>query len=97
MMDCTYDGLDVTDCTYDGLYLTLLSQVKRWVGEPIKTVSVATSLFLTNKKGYPVLAKQHQALLRYVTRLGLELWSLLNWFPVIIARLLPASAICSEF
>ena len=51
-------------CTCDGLYLTLLSKVKRWVGEPIKT---ATSLFLTNKKGYPVLAKQHQALVRWDT------------------------------
>lgn len=48
-------------------------QVKRWVGEPIKTVSVPTSLFLTNKKGYPVLAKQHQALIRQFVHLDIQI------------------------
>ena len=56
--------------------------ISRWLGEPIKTVrpylgvcvgvsflvqvSVPTSMFLTNKKGYPVLSRQHQALIRYL-------------------------------
>merc|ERR1740131_567573 len=31
----------------------------RWVGEPVKTVRGPTSIFLLNKKGYPVLSKQH--------------------------------------
>ena len=33
------------------------TQIMRWVGEPMKTVSIPTSMFLTNKKGYPVLSK----------------------------------------
>ena len=43
------------------------------VGEPIKTVSVATSLFLTNKKGYPVLAKHHQVLVRQFVHLDIQI------------------------
>lgn len=29
----------------------------RWLGEPIKAIVVPTSIFLTNKKGYPVLSR----------------------------------------
>lgn len=38
--------------------------IDRWLGEPVRAVVVSTSLFLTNKKGYPVLSKQHQAIVR---------------------------------
>lgn len=38
--------------------------IQRWLAEPVKAVLVSTSLFLTNKKGYPVLSKAHQAVLR---------------------------------
>lgn len=34
----------------------------RWVGEPIKAAILPTSIFLTNKKGFPVLSKPHQNL-----------------------------------
>ncbi len=35
--------------------------LQRWRGEPIKAVIFPTSIFLTNKKGYPVLSKAHQS------------------------------------
>ena len=38
--------------------------LQRWLAEPVKAVIVSTSLFLTNKKGYPVLSKVHQSFLR---------------------------------
>ncbi|KAL4706818.1 hypothetical protein ACJJTC_010052 [Scirpophaga incertulas] len=34
--------------------------LNRWLGEPVKAVIVPTSLFHTNKKGYPVLSRAHQ-------------------------------------
>ena len=34
-----------------------------WLGEPVKTVEIPASIFLTNKKGFPVLSKAHKALL----------------------------------
>jgi len=48
-------------------------QILRWLGEPIKTVSVPTSMFLTNKKGYPVLSRQHQALIRRFVHLDIQI------------------------
>jgi protein arginine N-methyltransferase 5 len=36
------------------------SAIARWLGEPVRGVIVPTSIFLTNKKGYPVLSKAHQ-------------------------------------
>ncbi len=35
-----------------------------WCGEPIKALIVPTSVFLTNKKGYPVLSRAHQAFVK---------------------------------
>lgn len=32
----------------------------RWLGEPIKAVIAPTSIFLTNKSGFPVLSRPHQ-------------------------------------
>jgi len=49
------------------------TQVLRWLGEPIKTVSVPTSLFLTNKKGYPVLSREHQGLIRKFVHLDIQI------------------------
>ena len=36
------------------------TQQERWCGEPIKSLIIPTSIFLTNKKGFPVLSKAHQ-------------------------------------
>jgi len=49
------------------------TSILRWVGEPIKTVSLPTSLFLTNKKGYPVLSRTHQTLVRRFVHLDIQI------------------------
>lgn len=38
-------------------------ELDRWLGEPIKAVIAPTSIFLTNKTGFPVLSRPHQIFL----------------------------------
>ena len=40
-----------------------LDHVRLWLAEPLKAIILPTRLFVENKKGYPVLPKQHQTLL----------------------------------
>ena len=40
-----------------------LDNVRLWLAEPLKAIILPTRLFIENKKGYPVLPKQHQTLL----------------------------------
>ncbi|XP_052284761.1 protein arginine N-methyltransferase 5-like isoform X2 [Dreissena polymorpha] len=47
--------------------------LQRWLAEPIKAVVVSTGLFLTNKKGYPVLSRSHQGFLRSLFKLDVQL------------------------
>ncbi|XP_052816495.1 protein arginine N-methyltransferase 5-like isoform X2 [Mya arenaria] len=49
------------------------SSLQRWLAEPVKAVIISTSLFLTNKKGYPVLSKTHQGYLRSLFKLDVQL------------------------
>jgi len=49
------------------------TEVQRWLGEPVKTVRLATSMFLLNKKGYPVLSKPHQSLIRRFVNLDIQI------------------------
>lgn len=37
--------------------------IDTWLGEPIKAAVLPTSIFLTNKKGFPVLSKAHQRII----------------------------------
>ncbi|XP_010887417.1 protein arginine N-methyltransferase 5 isoform X1 [Esox lucius] len=37
--------------------------IDKWLGEPIKAAILPTSIFLTNKKGFPVLSKAHQKII----------------------------------
>jgi len=39
-------------------------ELLRWRGEPIKAVIIPTVIFLTNKKGYPVLSQKHQSFVK---------------------------------
>ena len=39
-------------------------QIDRWLGEPVKCTMLPTDIWLTNKKGFPVLSQAHQALVR---------------------------------
>lgn len=38
------------------------NEIDRWFSEPVKCLVLPTSIFLTNKSGFPVLSKPHQAL-----------------------------------
>ena len=40
------------------------SKLKRWLGEPVKCLIISTGLFLVNKKGFPVLPRQIQSVIR---------------------------------
>ncbi|EFN58275.1 hypothetical protein CHLNCDRAFT_142244 [Chlorella variabilis] len=44
----------------------------RWRGEPLKAVLVPTSIFQTNKRGYPALSKRHQEFLGECFRRGVQ-------------------------
>jgi hypothetical protein len=37
--------------------------LQRWRGEPVRALIFPTSIFLTNKKGYPVLSKARRTVL----------------------------------
>ena len=39
-------------------------EIERWCGEPLSAVIVPTSIFQTNKKGYPALSRRHQVVLQ---------------------------------
>uniref|UniRef100_A0A6B2L075 Protein arginine N-methyltransferase n=1 Tax=Arcella intermedia TaxID=1963864 RepID=A0A6B2L075_9EUKA len=38
--------------------------VDRWIGEPVRALILPVEIFLTNKKGFPVLSKRHQAFVK---------------------------------
>lgn len=46
--------------------------IQKWLGEPIKAVVLHTSTFLTNKKGFPVLAQAHQLLVFRLFKLDVQ-------------------------
>jgi type II protein arginine methyltransferase len=47
--------------------------LQRWAAEPVKAVLLPTSLFLTNKKGFPVLSKKHQNALAVLLRFKIQI------------------------
>lgn len=64
-----------TFCNYDkrlGLVLDLShvkhvvpsSELKRWIGEPVRAILIPTSYFLINQHGKPVLSKLHQEIIK---------------------------------
>ena len=46
--------------------------VQRWAGEPVKALLLPTSVFVTNRRGYPALSKAHQALLLQCFNFGVQ-------------------------
>ncbi|XP_031465837.1 protein arginine N-methyltransferase 5 [Phasianus colchicus] len=50
--------------------------IDRWLGEPLRAAILPTSIFLTNKKGFPVLSRPHQRLLGRLLKLEVQvvLW-----------------------
>ncbi|XP_076246806.1 protein arginine N-methyltransferase 5 [Calliopsis andreniformis] len=47
-------------------------EIDRWLGEPVKCLILPTTLFITNKKGYPVLSKAHQSLIKRFSALEVQ-------------------------
>ena len=45
------------------------AELERWLGEPVRMLTIPTSSFLTNKKGYPALPRRHQAAFGQLLRL----------------------------
>ncbi|XP_058677422.1 protein arginine N-methyltransferase 5-like [Ammospiza caudacuta] len=45
----------------------------RWLGEPVRAAFLPTCLFLTNKKGFPVLGRGHQRLLGQLLKLDVQI------------------------
>ena len=54
------------------LYFFLNEQVDRWVGEPVRCLILPTSVFITNRKGFPVLSKAHQMLIKRFCALDVQ-------------------------
>ncbi|XP_017880424.1 protein arginine N-methyltransferase 5 [Ceratina calcarata] len=48
-------------------------EIHRWLGEPVRCLIFPTTLFITNKKGYPVLSKAHKALVKKFHMLGVQI------------------------
>jgi len=44
------------------------AELSKWMAEPLRAVILPVSIFMTNRKGYPVLSQSHQQLLRRVLR-----------------------------
>ncbi|KAK2156327.1 hypothetical protein LSH36_216g04041 [Paralvinella palmiformis] len=45
----------------------------RWYGEPVKAAIISTSVFMTNKKGFPVLSKEHQKIIKRLFKLDVQM------------------------
>ncbi|RLN10048.1 hypothetical protein BBJ28_00013530 [Nothophytophthora sp. Chile5] len=49
-------------------------EVQRWLGEPVKAAIIPTSIFLTNRKGYPALSQRHQKVLALLFQHNVQLY-----------------------
>ncbi len=50
--------------------------IDRWIAEPVKAALLSTSVFVMNRKGYPVLPKSHQDVVKRLFRVCLSSSSL---------------------
>ncbi|XP_033223876.1 protein arginine N-methyltransferase 5 [Belonocnema kinseyi] len=47
-------------------------EISRWLGEPVKCLILPTTLFISNKKGFPVLGRAHQMLVKRFCSLDVQ-------------------------
>ncbi|BDD62772.1 hypothetical protein MAP00_007734 [Monascus purpureus] len=84
----TWDAWDLIrrTCKYHGRLSVALSLPKqlpatfvqsRWHSEPVRLLTIDTTVFIKNQKGYPVLPKPHQALISKFMGLRSAPWILL--------------------
>lgn len=52
----------------------------RWLGEPVKAAVLPTDIFITNRKGFPVLSKAHQALVHSLLKVSISSSKLTCWY-----------------
>ena len=48
------------------------SLISRWFAEPVKTIILPKSTFIANAKGFPVLPKRHQGVLKQFFEVGVR-------------------------
>ncbi|XP_050527464.1 protein arginine N-methyltransferase 5-like [Daktulosphaira vitifoliae] len=56
-----------------GLELPDSNTLFRWLGEPVTALIVNAQSFLTNKKGFPVLSRQHQDFVKKMFNIGTQI------------------------
>lgn len=47
--------------------------IAQWEAEPVKVLLIPTSCFMNNKKGFPVLSKKHQAVLKQFAKFNVQI------------------------
>ncbi len=47
-------------------------ELRAWEAEPVKVLLVHTGAFVSNKKGFPVLTKRHQAVVARFSKLNVQ-------------------------
>ena len=52
--------------------IRFIFQITRWIGEPVRCLVLPTTLFISNKKGFPVLGKGHQMLVKRFCSLNVQ-------------------------
>ena len=60
-------------CLHVGASLPGDDALARWIGEPVRAIVVAEDAFTTNKRGFPVLPKRHQAFLTSMLRRNVQM------------------------
>lgn len=48
-------------------------ELDRWLGEPVVALIIPTRIFVTNKKGWPVLLKRHQEFIKNMFNIGCQI------------------------
>jgi len=56
-----------------GVELPSAGELDRWLGESVAALVIHTKVFLTNKKGYPVLPKRHQEFIKKMFNVGCQI------------------------
>lgn len=45
-------------------YVPTSNEINRWIGEPVRALSIDVDIFIVNQKGYPVLSEKHEKILK---------------------------------
>lgn len=48
-------------------------ELDRWLGEPVAALIIPSKIFVTNKKGWPVLPKRHQEFIKKMFNIGCQI------------------------